>query len=138
MIPRRHLLLWKKNHRTKKNADYVDSFVKDQQEYCKKTFYELAEGAEPVTKGNDVSFIRNEGDGSLKVTMDKNAPEDLKLDYAYVVDDQELAYIAIANITSTYKELEAFYNEKNACSMCILMMTPDKYLPDEPKRESNC
>ena len=44
--------------------------------------------------------------------MDKNAPEDLKLDYAYVVDDQELAYIAIANITSTYKELEAFYNEK--------------------------
>lgn len=85
-----------------KNADYVDSFVKDQQEYCKKTFYELAEGAEPVTKGNDVSFIRNEGDGSLKVTMDKNAPEDLKLDYAYVVDDQELAYIAIANITSMW------------------------------------
>lgn len=116
-----------------KNADYVDSFVKDQQEYCKKTFYELAEGAEPVTKGNDVSFIRNEGDGSLKVTMDKNAPEDLKLDYAYVVDDQELAYIAIANITSTYKELEAFYNEKKRMLHVYSYVTPDKYLPDEPK-----
>lgn len=116
-----------------KNADYVDSFVKDQQEYCKKTFYELAEGTEPVTKGNDVSFIRNEGDGSLKVTMDKNAPEDLKLDYAYVVDDQELAYIAIANITSTYKELEAFYNEKKRMLHVYSYVTPDKYLPDEPK-----
>ena len=116
-----------------KNADYVDSFVKDQQEYCKKTFYELAEGTEPVTKGNDVSFIRNEGDGSLKVTMDKNAPEDLKLDYAYVVEDQELAYIAIANITSTYKELEAFYNEKKRMLHVYSYVTPDKYLPDEPK-----
>lgn len=116
-----------------KNADYVDSFVKDQQEYCKKTFYELAEGTEPVTKGNDVSFIRNEGDGSLKVTMDKNAPEDLKLDYAYVVDDQELAYIAIANITSIYKELEAFYNEKKRMLHVYSYVTPDKYLPDEPK-----
>lgn len=118
---------------SEKASDYVDSFVREQQEFCRQTFYGLAAGADTRVKGNDISFIRPEGDGSIKVTMDSESPEDIKIDYAYLVNDQELAYIAISNISSTYEEFEAFYNEKKKMLHVYGYVTPDKYLPDEPE-----
>ena len=116
-----------------KASDYVDSFVREQQEFCRQTFYDLAGDAEAHVKGSDISFIRSEGDGSIKVTMDNESPEDIKIDYAYSVNDQELAYVAISNISSTYEEFETFYNEKKKMLHVYGYVTPDKYLPDEPK-----
>ena len=116
-----------------KTSDYVDSFVKEQQTFCRKTFQDIAKGAELQVKGNNIFFIRKEGEGSLKTTMDNETPEDIKLDYAYVLEDQELAYIAISNISSAYDEFESFYDEKKKKLHVVGYVSPDKYLPDEPE-----
>lgn len=118
---------------SEKSSDYVDSFVKEQQEFCKQTFYEIAEDAEPYTVGNEIRFAKEEGDGILQGSIDKDTPEDIRLDYIYPVNNQELAYIAIANISSAYEEFESFYDENEKKMHIVGYVAPDKYLPDEPK-----